>query len=159
MTFVLSSSALKSSQAFPIRHTCDGENVSPPLTWAHPPAHTKAFALVMDDPDAPGGTFTHWMLCDIPATRVDLDEGGEGAGTPGTNSFGKVGYGGPCPPRGHGRHRYRFHLIALTKPLGLQPGFSRQQLEAAMRHVVLGTATLVSSYERREPKAVSGAAR
>jgi hypothetical protein len=151
MTFVLSSSALNPGKSIPVRYTCDGENVSPPLAWAHPPAETKGFALVMDDPDAPSGTFTHWMLCDIPAARMDLDEGGEGngGGTPGTNDFSKPGYGGPCPPRGHGPHRYRFHLMALNKRLGLRPGFSRAQLETAMTHAVLGTAILVSSYERK----------
>jgi Raf kinase inhibitor-like YbhB/YbcL family protein len=150
MAFVINSPALKAGQSIPVRYTCDGENLSPPLTWAHPPAHTKAFALVMEDPDAPGGTFTHWMLCDLRATRADLDEGGEadGDGTPGTNDFSKLGYGGPCPPRGHGRHRYRFRLLALSKPLGLRPGFSRAQLDKALAHVVLGTAILVTSYER-----------
>jgi Raf kinase inhibitor-like YbhB/YbcL family protein len=135
----------------PTRHTCDGENVSPPLTWASPPPNTKAFALVMDDPDAPGGQFTHWMLCDIPATRADLDEGGEpdGAGTPGLNDFSKLGYGGPCPPRGHGPHRYRFHLMALDRRLGLRPGFSRADFDAALTNATLGIATLVTTYERR----------
>jgi Raf kinase inhibitor-like YbhB/YbcL family protein len=151
MAFVLGSSAVKPGRAIPVRYTCDGDDVSPPLAWSQPPAGTRSFALVMDDPDAPSGTFTHWMLCDLPATRVDLDEGGEtnDAGTPGMNDFGKPGYGGPCPPRGHGPHRYRFHLMALGRPLGLGPGFSRAQLEAAMAHAVLGTATLVTSYERK----------
>ena len=151
MKFTLSSSAIAPGQPIPIRYTCDGKNVSPPLAWTHPPAATKAFALLMDDPDAPSGTFTHWMACDLPGTRTAIEEGAEPdrTGIPGINGFSKLGYGGPCPPRGHGPHRYRFHLLALDTPLRLKPGYSRAEFDAALRDVTLDAATLVTTYERK----------
>lgn len=151
MPFALTSSTLSAGQPVPVRHTCDGDDLSPSLAWTDPPAGTAAFVLVMDDPDAPGGTFTHWLLADIPATRSGLDEGlRPGAcGTPGANDFSRPSYGGPCPPRQHGPHRYRIHLHALDRQLNLKRGYSRGQLDAAMAGHILGTAALVASYERR----------
>lgn len=151
MGFTLSSPAFTSGAAVPVRFTCDGDDVSPALQWADAPAGVAAFALVMDDPDAPSGTFTHWLLCDIPATAAGLGAGfAPGAtGISGTNDFGRVGYGGPCPPKGHGVHHYRFHLHALDQALGLQEAFSRHDIDGALKTHVLGTATLIGTYERR----------
>ena len=149
MSFVLSSRAFAPGDAIPARYTCDGEGVSPPLAWTDAPKETRAFALVMDDPDALGGTFTHWLLCDIPADVSALKEGETPTQTvSGTNGFHNPGYGGPCPPRWHGRHRYRFYLHALSRPLGLASGYSESELDAALRGCVLATATLTASYER-----------
>lgn len=151
MAFTLNSPAITNGASVPARFTCDGDDVSPALHWAHAPAGTVAFALVMDDRDAPSGTFTHWLLCDIPATAKGLDEAfAAGAmGVSGTNDFGRLGYGGPCPPKGHGVHHYRFHLHALDKSLALAEGFSRHDVDAALEKHVLGTATLMGTYERR----------
>lgn len=150
MSFALNSSAFENNEKIPVRHTCDDENLSPPLSWTDAPEGTQAFALVMDDPDAPSGTFTHWLLVDIPASRTALDEGlkpGD-VGTSGTNDFEKIGYGGPYPPRGHGPHRYRFSLHALRARTSLAEGASRAAVDRALKGATLGTATLVGRYER-----------
>lgn len=151
MAFTLSSPAFAEGHAVPPRYTCEGDDVSPPLAWSGAPAATRAFALVVDDPDAPSGRFTHWLVADIGAERSGLGEAeGSGAGAAqGTNDFGRVGYGGPCPPRGHGVHHYQFHLHALAQPLKLSRGFTRRDLERAMRGHVLGTALLRGTCERR----------
>lgn len=149
MGFSLKSAALAEGQPVPMVHTCDGENLSPPLAWSEPPPGTKAFALVVDDPDAPGGLFTHWLVADI-AAAVRALEVDEAAGVQGTNDFRKTGWGGPCPPRGHGPHHYRFRLHALGRTLRLRRGFSRADLDSALRGAVLATATLTTRYERRE---------
>jgi hypothetical protein len=147
MAFALSSSAFRRDEDIPVRHTCDGADVSPPLAWTDPPDGTVGFALVVDDPDAPSRTFTHWLLADVPAEARALAEG-QATGTAGTNDFGRPGYGGPCPPKGHGPHRYRFHLHALSRPLGLEAGFDRRACDAALTGRVLATATLTGRYER-----------
>ena len=155
MAFSLISPAFHHNDRIPARNTCDAENLSPPLVWTDPPRGTQAFALVMDDPDAPSGTFTHWLLLDVPASRTSLPEGVEarGVGTSGTNDFGKVGYGGPYPPRGHGAHRYRFTLYALHTPTNLPEGASRADVDAALNGAPIGTAVLVGRYERRASQA------
>ena len=147
MAFTLTSPAFANGHSIPVGFTCDGDDSSPPLQWQHPPAGTMAFALVVDDPDAPSGTFTHWLLCDIPGDLTTLEEGMGTArvGAAGTNDFGNVGYGGPCPPKGHGLHHYRFRLHALGRPAGLEGGFTREDLDAALRGHVLGTATLTGT--------------
>ena len=151
MTFTLTSPAFDQGAAIPARHTCDGENTSPPLRWDGPPA-AQSFVLIADDPDAPRGTFTHWVLYDIPGAQRELPEGlaNVGAlGTPGMNDFSKIGYGGPCPPRG-GPHRYIFTLSALDiATLNLPAEAARQEIEAAIRGHVLGQAQLMGRYERR----------
>lgn len=116
---MLTSRAFAEGETIPTRYTCDGENLSPPLAWTGAPEGTASFALICDDPDAPGGKFHHWSIRDIPADRTSLGEGvGLGACLGGmhqaVNDFGGVGYGGPCPPKGDGAHRYRFRLYALT---------------------------------------------
>ena len=152
VAFTLSSPSFAEGEAIPVRHTCDGEDAAPELRWDDPPA-AQSFVLIMDDPDAPGGTFTHWVLYDIPGPQRELPEGlsNVGAlGTPGTNDFSRTGYGGPCPPRGRGAHRYFFTLSALDiATLNLPPEASRRDVETAMQGHVVGQARLMGRYERR----------
>jgi Raf kinase inhibitor-like YbhB/YbcL family protein len=120
------------------------------LHWSDAPATAKSFALIMDDPDAPVGTFTHWVLFDIPAERSSLAEGEHMIGLAGKNDFGRVGYGGPCPPRGHGPHRYFFALYALDiASLKSKIGVDRRQAESAMRYHILAQAQVMGRYERK----------
>ena len=150
MAFTVSSPGFKDGHAVPRRFTCDGDDVSPPLEWAGAPAGTRAFALMVDDPDAPSGHFTHWLVSDMGADRGSLaeDEVPNGGATEGANDFGRIGYGGPCPPRGHGPHRYQFHVFALAQPLQLSRGFTRRDFDKALRGHVLGTAVVKATYER-----------
>lgn len=148
MAFRISSPAFADGADIPLRHTCDGDNRSPRLTWTDVPDGTRSFALIVDDPDAPGGTFTHWVLYDI---RPDVRELGQGGaiGTSGRNGFGKTGYGGPCPPHGDPPHRYRFTLHALDVPSLAVRARTREDVAAAMHGHVLGTAELVGRYHRQ----------
>ena len=152
MAFTLSSPSFAEGELIPVKHTCDGEDEAPPLRWQDAPA-AQSFVLIMDDPDAPGGTFTHWVLFDIPGNQRELPVGlsNVGAlGTPGLNDFSRTGYGGPCPPRGGGPHRYFFTLSALDIPtLQLQPEASRRDVETMMRGHVVGQARLMGRYERK----------
>ena len=152
MTFRLTVEGFREGDTIPRRHTCEGEDVSPALFWEDAPPTAKSFALVMDDPDAPAGTWNHWLLWDIPASVTRIEEGFQpgSLGVSGTNDFGKPGYGGPCPPRGHGPHRYYFRLYALdVESLGLAEGARRAQLDAALRGHVLDEAQYMGRYERR----------
>ena len=108
----LTSSGFQNGHSIPVRYTCDGADETPSLSWGEPPLGTKSFALVIDDPDAPNGMFRHWGVFDIPASARSIG-GSERIGTEVTNDFGKPGYGGPCPPKGHGPHHYHFKLFAL----------------------------------------------
>ncbi len=153
--FRLVSPAFENNARIPSKYTCDGSDVSPPLEWQNPPAGVKSYALIMYDPDAPAGTFIHWVLYDIPASRNSLPEAVprqeriEGVGVQGVNDFGYTGYGGPCPPPGHGEHRYFFALHALSvETLGLSPGASADNVLEAMKGKVLGYAILVGRYSR-----------
>jgi Raf kinase inhibitor-like YbhB/YbcL family protein len=150
VAFTLSSPSFAEGEAIPVKHTCDGENSAPPLRWEGQPA-AQSFVLIVDDPDAPGGTFTHWVLFDIPGSQRELPEGlsNVGAlGTPGMNDFLKVGYGGPCPPPG-APHRYVFTLSALdVATLNLPAEASRKQVEQAAQGHVLGQAKLIGRYQR-----------
>jgi Raf kinase inhibitor-like YbhB/YbcL family protein len=143
--FEISSDAFEDGASIPSRHTCDGANVSPPLSFAGAPQGTRSLALVVDDPDAPVGTFTHWLAWGIDASAEGLEEG-EAAPREGRNGFGTTGYAGPCPPRG--RHRYFFRLHALDSELDLRPGADRDHLDRALDGHLLETAELVGSYER-----------
>lgn len=150
--FILESTAFRAGEAIPTRYTCDGEDVSPALHWRDAPANTRSFALVVDDPDAPGRTFAHWVLFDIQAGVSDLPEGlrADDIGKAGRNDFGKTGYGGPCPPVGRGPHRYFFTLYALdTDSLGLSRGASRSQVEQALLGHAIGQTRLMGQYERK----------
>jgi hypothetical protein len=145
--FTLSSSAFAPGQPIPARHTCDGEDRSPPLEWSNVPAGTRALALIVDDPDARGGTFTHWL-----AWGLDPEAGGVAEGEPapaeGRNDFDVAGYRGPCPPAGHGRHRYVFRLFALDAEPTVTPGAGREELGRATGTGVLAVAELTGTYER-----------
>ncbi len=149
----LTSGAFQPDQPIPTRYTCDGESVSPPLSWSDVPSAIGAFALIVDDPDAPGGVFTHWVVVDLPAGTSALPEGVPATGrldngaVQGRNDFGREGYGPPCPPRGS-PHHYRFTLYALDAPLGLQPGASKQQVLDAMQGHIRAEGRLVGTYQR-----------
>jgi Raf kinase inhibitor-like YbhB/YbcL family protein len=143
--FEITSDAFAEAGTIPSRHTCDGPNVSPPLSFAGAPAGARSLALVVDDPDAPVGTFTHWLAWGIDSGADGLGEG-QAAPREGRNGFGAVGYAGPCPPRG--RHRYFFRLHALDVELELEPGAGRDDLERALEGHVLETAALMGGYER-----------
>ncbi|RLJ70797.1 PBP family phospholipid-binding protein [Hydrogenivirga caldilitoris] len=150
----LESTAFKEGEVIPVKYTCEGIDVSPPITWSGAPAGTRSFVLIMDDPDAPIGTFTHWVVYDIPSDvggfAEDLPKVKEIEGIKqGLNDFGYIGYGGPCPPKGHGYHRYFFKLFALDiDNVGLPPGASRQQVEERMKGHILGEASFMGRYKR-----------
>jgi len=155
MGWTLSSTAFKDGGRIPRKYTCDGEDVSPPLSWTTPPAKTAELALVCDDPDAPRGTFVHWVLYGLPATTTSLPEAVPTTETlptlsgakQGRNSAGRIGYMGPCPPSGP-PHHYHFILYALDAKLELKPGATEKELRAAMEGHVLGQAELVGLYSR-----------
>jgi Raf kinase inhibitor-like YbhB/YbcL family protein len=144
---LLTSSAFADGGTIPRRHTCDGEDRSPPLAWTAPPTGSRSLALILDDPDAPGGRFIHWIAWGILPDQSGLAEG-EAAPLEGRNDFGSVGYRGPCPPRGHGPHRYRFRLHALGAELRLAPGAGVRELERELSAGLLAVAELVGTYGR-----------
>lgn len=149
MSFQLKSPAFENGATIPTKHTCEGDDVSPELAWGDPPANTRSFALILDDPDAPGATFTHWILVDIPGTARGLAEGTSDAGMATANDFGMTRYGGPCPPPGDGKHRYFFNLYALDREsLELSKNASRADVERAMDGHVLSQVQLMGTYER-----------
>ncbi len=142
----ITSSAFAEGGGIPARYTCDGEDVSPPLAIEGVPAGTRTLALVVDDPDAPGGTWDHWVAFDIPVTDT-IPEGVGELGVAGVNSWGRPGYGGPCPPRG--AHRYVFTIYAVDTVLDLGGGASSGELRRALTGHVLGKASLTGTYRRR----------
>jgi hypothetical protein len=151
---LLRSSAFPDGGKIPRRFTCEGDDVSPPLEWKNAPADTRSFVLLCDDPDAPAGTWHHWAAYDIPANFHALEEGAGGPGSGGgfkqaVNDFGRPGYGGPCPPRGHGPHHYHFRLLALSSPVlaaGKAPS-CRDIAREARKHF-LAEAQIIGLYER-----------
>jgi Raf kinase inhibitor-like YbhB/YbcL family protein len=150
----LTSPSFENQQPIPAKHTGEGADASSALEWEGAPSSTKSFALICDDPDAPGGTWVHWVIYNIPAGTIELPEGVAKSDTvagakQGVNDFGKVGYNGPMPPRGAGKHRYFFKLYALKSELDLKPRATKAQLEAAMKGQILAQAELVGTYERR----------
>ena len=153
MSFSISSPSFQNGKDIPKKFTCDGEDVSPALSWTDPPQGSKSFALIADDPDAPRGTWTHWVLFDLPSTTTTLPEGvpkvGDlaGGGRQGVNDFPKIGYGGPCPPPGK-PHRYFFKLYALDSQLNLKAGASKQEVEQSMQNHILGKAEVMGKYAR-----------
>lgn len=149
----LTSSAFASGAVIPSEYTCDGSDHSPPLAWSDPPPGTVAFVLLVEDPDAPGGVFTHWLLYDIPAQVRELAEAlpsdpvlSDGA-KQGRNDFGTIGYRGPCPPKGSA-HRYVFRLYALDQPTGLESSARRDELLNALAGQVRARGELVGIYRR-----------
>lgn len=156
--FVLRSPAFADGDSIPVKYTCDGKDVSPPLKWDNPPSGTRSFALICDDPDAPMGTWVHWVLFNIPANQRSLPEDfamprdnikatKPGKIVEGINDFRQLGYGGPCPPGGPS-HRYYFKLYALDSALPLKTGAEKDDVEEAMKGHVLGEAVLVGKYKR-----------
>ena len=154
MGFRLRSQDFKEGEVIPKEFSCEGEGLSPQLVWENPPSGTKSFALTVEDPDAPMGTFVHWVVYDLPSNLQVLERG---AGTKGTKDsvkqgltdFGQAGYGGPCPPKGHGRHRYVFILRALDVPtLGVPNGARKSEVERAMKGHILAEAKIIGIYQR-----------
>lgn len=154
----LRSASFEPGKAIPVKHTCDGDDLSPQLEWDGAPPGTETFALIVDDPDAPGRTFTHWVIYNIPARRRELPEGVRGEKIirkgcfQGLNDFRQMGWGGPCPPPGK-PHRYRFRLYALGTVLDVPSGVAKGTVLDAMRGHVLAEAEIVGIYGR---KAVPG---
>jgi Raf kinase inhibitor-like YbhB/YbcL family protein len=150
----LTSTAFAEGGAIPAKHTCDARNVSPPLKWSGVPAGTKSLALIVDDPDAPGGTWVHWVLYDLPPTTTELPEDlpksqyVPGGARQGLNDFRRLGYGGPSPPPGKA-HRYFFKFYALDALLDLKPGLTKKDLEKAMEKHVLAQGQLMGTYQRK----------
>jgi len=150
MTFHLESAAFGPDQEIPRRHVREGDNLSPPLKWSGAPLETKSYMLVVEDPDAPNGTFHHWALFDIDAACDHLDEATGLAATHGRNDFGNTGYDGPQPPRGHGVHHYHFRLAALDVPtLGVGDGADIARIQSQARRHVLDEAELIGTFEAR----------
>ena len=154
MTLTLTSSAFGHETRIPSRYTCDGDDLSPPLSWRGAPPGSKSLALICSDPDAPMKTWYHWAVFDIPPLVDHLDEGiGRRAHADGMrqalNDFGRFGYGGPCPPKGHGDHHYRFHLLALEiASLALPERAHCRDVERAAAAHILGEALLIGTYSR-----------
>jgi len=145
----LRSPAYSEGGAIPARFSCDGEGMSPPLEWSGVPEGTGELVLVVEDPDAPGGTFVHWLLANIDPNLERLQEGWVPPGSvEGTNGFGRQGWAGPCPPPGHGSHRYVFTLLALVAPTDLSPGCSMAEFHDAVQGKELARAQLTGAYER-----------
>ncbi len=148
----LTSSAFAEGAMIPVKYTCDGQDVSPPLTWSDVSAGTAALALICDDPDAPVGTWVHWVVFNLPPDIGGLPEGVppdktlKGGGVQGTTSWRRVGYGGPCPPSG--THRYFFRLYALDGPLSLTSSATAKDVQAAMKGHILAEAQLMGRYRR-----------
>jgi Raf kinase inhibitor-like YbhB/YbcL family protein len=145
----LASSDIADGQKIEARFTCDGDDISPALSWGEPPPGTRSYALIVDDPDAPSGLFRHWGAFDIPADALQLATG-QAIGRQALNDFGKSGYGGPCPPQGHGPHHYHFKLLALDVDklnVGTNPKVADVE-QAAQQHAI-GHGELVATYERK----------
>lgn len=148
----IKSTAFKEGELIPGKYTCDNIDISPPLEWSQVPSGLKSFALICDDPDAPMGTYVHWVLFNLPENTRDLSEDvpkvevlNNGA-KQGKNDFGKTGYGGPCPPGG--THRYYFKIYALDKELDSRPGITKRELLKAMEGHILAEAQLMGRYRR-----------
>jgi Raf kinase inhibitor-like YbhB/YbcL family protein len=154
MNLSITSTAFAEGQPIPQKYTCQGSDISPPLIWTNVPPNTKSFALIADDPDAPMGTWVHWVLYDLPAgtnaLREDVAKTQYIAGNArqGINDFRRLGYGGPCPPPGN-PHRYYFKIYALDRMLALQPGATKPDVENAMKGHILAEGQLMGTYQRK----------
>lgn len=154
MALELESPAFGQGETIPKKYTCEGENVSPPLRWKGAPAATKSFVLLCNDPDAPGGVFHHWAAYDVPPEQVEIAEGHgpetlAGSFRQAVNDFGKPGYAGPCPPKGHGTHHYHFRLMALAEDeLPAAPDADCAEIETIAERHVIEEVELVGTYRR-----------
>ncbi|HEV2390719.1 MAG TPA: YbhB/YbcL family Raf kinase inhibitor-like protein [Verrucomicrobiae bacterium] len=153
-TMQLTSAAFTEGEAIPVKYTCEGKNVSPPLAWSGVPAGARSLALIADDPDAPSGTWVHWVVYGLPGDAKELAEDlpkgqyiADGA-KQGLNDFKHLGYGGPCPPPGKAHH-YFFKLYALDTPLDLKPGATKSDLERAIQEHILAEGQLMGTYKRK----------
>ena len=152
MEIKIKSTAFEEGGMIPKQYTCDGTDISPPLAWSSVPNGTKSIALICDDPDAPMGTWVHWVLFNLPADMKELPEGVppqktlENGSIQGMNDFRKIGYGGPCPPSG--THRYYFKLYALDTEMNLEPGITKRELLKAMEGHILAEGQLMGKYKR-----------
>jgi hypothetical protein len=152
MALHLTTAAFQNGGFIPTEFTCDGADNSPALAWTDPPAGTKGLAVIVDDPDAPDGTWVHWVLYDVPGDTRKLEEGIAkdrqlpGGARQGRNDFGKIGYNGPCPPKGS-PHRYFFKLYALDRKTSLKAGASKAELERAMKGHILADAEVVGLFQ------------
>jgi Raf kinase inhibitor-like YbhB/YbcL family protein len=148
----IKSSAFKEGEVIPAKYACDNIDISPPLEWSQVPYGIKTFALICDDPDAPMGIFVHWILFNLPGNLPELQENVpklevlKNGARQGKNDFGKIGYGGPCPPSG--THRYYFKIYALDKELDSKPGISKKELLKAMEGHILAEGQLMGRYKR-----------
>jgi len=148
----LTSSAFAEGAMIPAQYSCDGQDISPPLAWTDLPGGAKSLALICDDPDAPVGTWVHWVAFNLPPDMTGLpeavaaDKSLRGGGVQGTNSWRRIGYGGPCPPSG--THRYLFKLYALDNVLSLASNATAKDLQAAMKGHILAEAQLMGRYKR-----------
>jgi Raf kinase inhibitor-like YbhB/YbcL family protein len=144
----VTSSAFQEGGNIPSKFTCDGSDISPALQIGGVPSEAKSLVLIADDPDAPGGLFTHWLVWNIPPQANSISEGSAAKGVRGTNDFGKSGYKGPCPPPG--THRYSFKIFALDRELDLRSGAKRNQVDTAMKDHVIAQGELVGRYARKK---------
>jgi len=153
MAFTVKSSAFQAGGEIPVRYTCDGKDISPDLAWSGAPEGTKSFVVICDDPDAPVGTWVHWVIYNIPSQTTSLPKGvptirelPDGS-RQGVNDFHRIGYGGPCPPKGPA-HRYFFKIYALDTKLNLSSGATKKQLIDTMKGHILGETHLMGRYKR-----------
>jgi Raf kinase inhibitor-like YbhB/YbcL family protein len=148
-TLGLSSSAFLNGSSIPSRYTCDGEDVAPPLTWTRVPARARSLALLVEDPNAPGGAFVHWSVYNLPRGASGISTARlPGGGAEGQNSFGRIGYGGPCPPKGDPAHHYVFSIHALDDDPGLAPGASAAAVREAIAAHAIAEGALTGLYRR-----------
>ena len=159
VNILITSDAFLEGEEIPTKYTCDGDDLSPDLRWSDIPPNTKSLALICDDPDAPSGAFTHWILFDLPPTVTELPEGVSTArrlangAVQGQNDFNRIGYGGPCPPPNDSEHRYYFRIYALDTELQLQGGARREDVVPAMVGHVMATGHLMGTYKRKQARA------
>jgi Raf kinase inhibitor-like YbhB/YbcL family protein len=147
MSVQITSSAFSEGDRIPRLYSCDDKNVSPPISWTGVPSDTVSVALIMDDPDALMGTWVHWVVYNLSSDITGFEQGKSGDGTEGKNDFGRLGYGGPCPPKGS-NHRYFIKLYALDSMLDLKEGATKAQVESAMRGHILAQGQLMGKYGR-----------
>lgn len=145
----IKSKVFKDEKELGRKYTCEGDDINPPLKFIEVPSKTRSLVLIVDDPDAPDGVFTHWLVWNMDVDRAGIDEGE----TPteavvGINDMGNIGYGGPCPPKGHGEHRYFFKLFALEKKIGLESGATKKELKVSIDGLVLKQSEIIGKYER-----------
>jgi Raf kinase inhibitor-like YbhB/YbcL family protein len=156
VNILITSDAFREGEAIPTKYTCDGDDLSPALRWSDIPPNTKSFVLICEDPDAPSGAFTHWVLYNLPPTATGLPEGAPAearlanGAVQGRNDFKRIGYGGPCPPPKDSAHRYFFRLYALDTELQLQAGARREDIVLAMEGHVLAKGHLMGTYQRKQ---------